>query len=80
VLEAAAALLDDRTDYLRLVATQAVERARLEEASLETPTGLDSLLMHGRSSMPGGGMTPPSGRGGSTRAGATASGAQTEMR
>ena len=80
VLEAAAALLDDRTDYLRLVATQALERARLEEASLETPTGLDSLLMHGRSSMPGGGMTPPSGRGGSTMAGATASGAQTEMR
>ena len=80
VLEAAAALLDDRTDYLRLVATHATERARLEEASPEAPTGLDSLLMHGRSSMPGSGMAPPSGRGGSTMAGATASGARTEMR
>ena len=81
VLEAAAALLDDRTDYLRLLATHATERARLEEASLDAPMGLDSLLTHGRSTTPGGGMAPPpTGGGGSTMAGATTSGTRTEMR
>ena len=84
VLEAAAALLDDRTDYLRLLATHATERARLEEASLEAPIGLDSLLMHGRSTTPGGGMAPPAGGGaGSTMAAGSSpgtSGGRTEMR
>jgi outer membrane protein TolC len=81
VLEAAAALLDDRTDYLRLLATHATERARLEEASLDAPMGLDSLLMHGRSTTAGGGMAPPpTGGEGSTMAGATTSGARMEMR
>jgi outer membrane protein, heavy metal efflux system len=83
VLEAASALLDDRTDYLRLLATHAVERARLEEASLDAPLGLDSLLMHGRSTTPGGGMTAPATRAGSTMAGATGaatSGSRMEMR
>ena len=55
VLASVAALLDDRTDYLRLLATHAAEAARLDEASLEQPMGVDSLLMHGRSSMPAGG-------------------------
>ena len=55
VLEAAAAILDDRTDYLRLLATFATERARIEEASLDPPSGMDSLLTHGRSAMPSGG-------------------------
>jgi cobalt-zinc-cadmium efflux system outer membrane protein len=55
VLASVAALLDDRTDHLRLLATHAAEAARLEEASLEEPMGIDSLLMHGRSSMPAGG-------------------------
>jgi outer membrane protein TolC len=59
VLASVAALLDDRTDYLRLLATHAAEAARLEEASLEEPTGIDSLLMHGRSSMPAGPMATP---------------------
>jgi outer membrane protein TolC len=58
VLEAAAALLDDRIDYLRLLSAHAIERARLEAASLESPVGIDSLLMHGRSTTPGGGMGP----------------------
>jgi cobalt-zinc-cadmium efflux system outer membrane protein len=80
VLEAAAALLDDRTDYQRLLAAHAVERARLEEASLDGPLGLDSLLMHGRSTTPGGGMAPSSGTGGSIMAGAAGSGARMEMR
>ena len=61
VLEAAAALLDDRTDHLRLLATHSTERARLEEASLDAPMRLDSLLKHGRSTTPGGGMAPPAG-------------------
>lgn len=62
-LEAVAASLDDRTDYLRLLATHATEHARLEEVSLEAPMGLESLLMHGRSGMPGGVPTtmPPGG-------------------
>ena len=60
VLDAAAALIEDRTDYLRLLAAEAMEQARLEEASLEAPMGIDSLLMHGRSaSADGGGMAPP---------------------
>jgi cobalt-zinc-cadmium efflux system outer membrane protein len=66
VLASVAALLDDRTDYLRLLATHASETARLEEASLEEPMGIDSLLMHGRTSMPAGGAMPPSGAGPST--------------
>jgi cobalt-zinc-cadmium efflux system outer membrane protein len=53
VLDAAAAVLEDRTDYLRVVAAHAIELARLEEASLEPPMGIDSLLMHGRSSTAG---------------------------
>jgi hypothetical protein len=83
VLEAASALLDDRTDYLRLLTTHAVERARLEEASLDAPLGLDSLLMHGRSTTPGGGMALPPTGAGSTMAGATGaatSGSRMEMR
>jgi outer membrane protein, heavy metal efflux system len=55
VLEAAAAVLEDRTDYLRVVATHATEMARLEEATLEPAMGIDSLLMHGRSTSVGGG-------------------------
>lgn len=55
VLEAAAAVIADRTDYLRVVATYASERARLEEGSLEPPMGIDFLLMHGRSATIGGG-------------------------
>ena len=54
VLDAAAAVLEDRTDYLRAVAAHAIERARLEEASLDPPTGIDSLVMHGRSAGMGG--------------------------
>jgi outer membrane protein, heavy metal efflux system len=50
VLDALSTLLEDRTDYLRLLSAHALERARLEEASLEPPLGADSLLMHGRSS------------------------------
>jgi outer membrane protein TolC len=53
VLDAAAAVLEDRTDYLRVVAAHAIERARLEEASLEPAMGIDSFLMHGRSSAMG---------------------------
>ena len=49
VLEASAAIIEDRTDYLRILATRAAEQARLEEASLEDPVGVDSLLPHGRS-------------------------------
>ena len=58
VLDAVATQLDDRTDYVRLLATHASEQARLEEASLEAPMGLESLLMHGRSGMAGGGGVP----------------------
>jgi len=80
VLEAAAALLDDRTDYLRLLAAHAVESARLEEASLDPPTGMDSLLMHGRSAMPSARMRAPGAMGGPTIAAAGTPGARTEMR
>jgi outer membrane protein, heavy metal efflux system len=60
VLEAASAGIEDRTDYLRILATRASEQARLEEASLDEPAGMDSLLMHGRGSSPGmGGMSSP---------------------
>jgi outer membrane protein, heavy metal efflux system len=59
VLDAAAAVLEDRTDYLRIVAAHATEVARLEEASLEPPIGIDSFLMHGRSSSMGGSMGSP---------------------
>jgi outer membrane protein TolC len=61
VLDAAAAVLEDRTDYLRVVAAHAIERARLEEASLEPAMGIDSLLTHGGASTMGGGSmgSPP---------------------
>jgi outer membrane protein TolC len=70
VLDAAAAVLEDRTDYLRVVAAHATEMARLEEASLEPPMGIDSLLMHGRSSSVGGGSmgSSPEGSAGKTMA------------
>jgi outer membrane protein TolC len=77
VLASVAALLDDRTDYLRLLATHAAEAARLEEASLEEPMGIDSLLMHGRSSMPAGGPMAAPGPSPPSR---TTSTAQTGMR
>jgi outer membrane protein, heavy metal efflux system len=77
VLASVATLLDDRTDYLRLLATHAAEAARLEEASLEQPMGIDSLLMHGRSSMPVG--EPMAAPGPSTPS-RTTSTAQTGMR
>lgn len=78
VLASVAALLDDRTDYLRLLATHAAEAARLEEASLEEPTGIDSLLMHGRSSMPTAPMGAPGAGPSAPRP--TTSAAQTGMR
>jgi outer membrane protein TolC len=59
VLDAAAAVLEDRTDYLRVVAAHAMETARLEEASLEPSMGIDSLLMHGRRAGGGGSMGSP---------------------
>jgi cobalt-zinc-cadmium efflux system outer membrane protein len=69
VLGAAAAVLEDKTDYLRILATRAMETTRLEEASLEPPTGIDSLLMHGRSTMPGAGsMNAPAAPSGNTMA------------
>lgn len=59
VLEAMVTLLDDRTDYLRLLTAHAIERTRLEEASLEPPSGLEGLLMHGRTGLGGSmGMDP----------------------
>src|SRR5258706_13161893 len=70
VLDAAAAVLEDRTDYLRVVAAHATEMARLEEASLEPPMAVDSLLMHGRGSSAGGGsMGSPAASPGSMRKG-----------
>jgi outer membrane protein TolC len=80
VLAAASTLIDDRTDYLRVIAAHEAERARLEEASLESPMGVDSLLMHGRSTTAGGGSmgmpsAPPN-----TRAAGAVSSAQPEMR
>jgi outer membrane protein TolC len=81
VLASVAALLDDRTDYLRLLATHASEAARLEEASLEEPTGIDSLLTHGRSNMPeGGAMAPPGAGVRPSMPRPTTPAAQTEMR
>ena len=73
VLEAAAAVLEDRTDYLRVVAAHAIELARLEEASLEPAMGIDSLLMHGRSSTVGGASmgSPAEGSVSKTTAGST---------
>jgi outer membrane protein, heavy metal efflux system len=63
VLEAASAGIEDRTDYLRILASRASEQARIEEASLDEPAGMDSLLMHGRSGSPGmGGMSSPQDR------------------
>jgi outer membrane protein TolC len=65
ILAAAAALIEDRTDYLRVVAAHETERARLEEASLQPPAGIDTLLMHGRSTTPtGGSMGGPIDQGG----------------
>jgi outer membrane protein TolC len=59
VLEAMVSLLDDRTDYLRLLTAHAIERTRLEEASLEPSSGLEGLLMHGRTGLGGSmGMDP----------------------
>jgi cobalt-zinc-cadmium efflux system outer membrane protein len=59
VLEAMVSLLDDRTDYLRLLTAHAIERTRLEEASLEPSGGLEGLLMHGRTGLGGAmGMDP----------------------
>jgi len=52
VLAATAAVVEDRTDYLRVIAAHETERARLEEASPQPPMGLDSLLTHGRSTTP----------------------------
>jgi outer membrane protein TolC len=70
VLGAVAAVLEDKTDYLRVQATRAIEMTRLEEASLDPPTGIDSLLMHGRSTMPGAGSmnAPAAGPSGNTMA------------
>jgi len=56
VLEPMVALLEDRTDYLRLLASHASERTRLDEASLEIGA-FEGALMHGRSGLSGmGGM------------------------
>jgi outer membrane protein TolC len=70
VLDAAAAVLEDRTDYLRILAAHATEMARLEEATLEPPIGIDSLLMHGRSSSVGGGSMGSPGSASNTMASA----------
>ena len=67
VLEAAAAVLEDRTDYLRILAAHATEMARLEEASLEPPMAIDSLLMHGRSSSLGAGPMGSPGEGSASK-------------
>jgi hypothetical protein len=59
VLETVVALLDDRTDYLRLLTAHALETSRLEEASLTSTGGLEGLLMHGRTGLGGAmGMDP----------------------
>lgn len=65
VFEPMVALLEDRIDHLRLLASYAAERIRLEEVSLEPPA-FEGALMHGRSGSSGmGGMgsgalvTPP---------------------
>ena len=59
VLESVLTLLEDRGDYQRLLAAHATERARLEEVSLDTGAGLESLLTHGRASFSGGAMGVP---------------------
>jgi outer membrane protein TolC len=70
VLTAAAALIEDRIDYLRVIAAHETERARLEEASLQPPVGIESLLMHGRTTTPdGGSMGAPAADEGRSRAG-----------
>ena len=58
VLDAVSSGIEDQTDYLRILATRASEQARIEEASLDEPAGMESLLMHGRGASPGlgGGM------------------------
>jgi len=71
VLDAAAAVLEDRTDYLRVVAAHAVELTRLEEASLEPAMGIDSLLMHGRSTGGGSMGSPAEGSASKTMASST---------
>jgi outer membrane protein, heavy metal efflux system len=76
VLDAMSGILEDRIDYLRLLATHEVERSRLDEASLETPTGIDTLLSHGRSGMPREAMPSPA-AGGATSAQATPSNSMT---
>lgn len=53
VLEAMISLLDDQTDYLRLLTAHAIERTRIEEASLESSNALEGLLMHGRTGLGG---------------------------
>jgi hypothetical protein len=81
VLAAASALIEDRTDYLRVIAAHETERARLEEASLESPMGVDSLLMHGRSTTAGGGsMGMPSAPANTRAAAGAMASAQPEMR
>ena len=80
VLDAVVTQLDDQTDYLRLLATHAADRARLEEVSLEPPMGLESLLMHGRSGMSGGSSPPPASGAPSPMETATTSRSRTEMR
>jgi outer membrane protein TolC len=77
VLAAVATLLEDKIDYVRVLAVRAVEIARLEEASLDPPTGIDSLLAHGRSTMPGAGaMSAP----GADSTGTTVANSASEMR
>jgi outer membrane protein TolC len=60
-LEATAAAIEDQIDYVRLLATRVSEHARLEEASLDDPVGIDSLLAHGRGGGAGMGSTPSAG-------------------
>jgi len=72
VLEPMVTLLEDRTDYLRLLGNYAAERTRLEEVSLE-PAAVEGLLMHGRSGLSGMGSSmrsasPPMTRPGSLAA------------
>lgn len=66
-LEATAAAIEDQIDYVRLLATRVSEHARLEEASLDDPVGIDSLLAHGRGGGSGMGSTPSAGEGMTSR-------------
>jgi outer membrane protein TolC len=77
VLETMVALLDDRTDYLRLLSAHAIEETRLEEASLEASSGLEGLLMHGRTGLGGSMGMDPKGMGAAPPGNAPTS---TEMR